>query len=120
MRHVSFFLSSSQCCARCHAELALLPDVLRPSTSFGDALLHDQTLVNSIPTNASHSSLVGGGIAGTNADQNDTKIGGNGEENGRHFMCLPGRDRSGAGIGADSVAQSTHGRTISGKISLGV
>ena len=38
--------------ARLRAELSLLPDVLKnPSSSFGDATLHDQTLINSLPTN---------------------------------------------------------------------
>jgi histone deacetylase 1/2 len=43
--------------ARLQAEIALLPDVLKnPSTCFGDALLHDQTLINSVPTNVVPSS----------------------------------------------------------------
>jgi hypothetical protein len=34
------------------AELALLPDVLKnPSSDFGSAIMRDQTLVNSLPTN---------------------------------------------------------------------
>lgn len=44
--------------ARLRAELELLPDVLKnPSSNFGDAILRDQTLVNSTPTNAVSSSL---------------------------------------------------------------
>jgi hypothetical protein len=70
--------------ARLRAELALLPDVLlNSSSSFGDASLHDQTVVSSMPTNATRSAPVVGDVTGTT-------LADSGEETGErrcYFMC---------------------------------
>lgn len=70
--------------ARLCAELALLPNVLlNPSASFGDTSLHDQTVVNSLHTNATHSALVVADVTGTNSSSSGEEMG----ERRHYFMC---------------------------------
>jgi hypothetical protein len=67
--------------ARLHAELDLLPDILKnPSHDFGDAIVHNQCLINTDP------------------------------DNRPYFMCSSRsalHDNNGAGIGVDSPAPRT-------------
>jgi hypothetical protein len=68
--------------ARLQAELALLPDILKnSSTCFGDAKLHDQTLVNSMPSNVFPSSPCPQNVLGSNPMEN-------GVENGSNIPCF--------------------------------
>ena len=84
------------------SELTLLPDVLNPSTSFGDASLLDQTVTNFVPTNASPSSPVVGDVTGTNVADSGEEA----RENHHYFMCPPSGNTTGARSGADRPTAS--------------
>jgi hypothetical protein len=76
--------------ARLRAELALLLDVLlNSSTNFGDAFLHDQTSVNSMPTNVTSNTPVVLDDTGTKMGTRMGYLGERTEEIKHHFMCLP-------------------------------
>ena len=65
-------------------EFDLLPDVLKnPSSSVGDALLRDQSMVNVMPTNAQSSVARVLDHAGSNLGLNGAKM----SANTHHFMC---------------------------------
>jgi len=84
--HVFPFASlHSNAGARLRAEFSLLPDILKnPSSTFGDALLHDQHLVS--PTNPSPSfGLSSDDATGTNPAQEGSET----APGHRHFMCSP-------------------------------
>jgi hypothetical protein len=62
--------------ARLRQELQLLPDILlNPSTSFGDALLRDQPVISSNPTNDISSDDDHMQYAGESADSNGASVG---------------------------------------------
>lgn len=101
------------------AELALLPDVLKnPSSDFGSAIMRDQTLVNSLPTNAVSSSTAAVDGTGSNSVRN-------GEEtatNSHHFMCREDGDRRVTQIEDDLPAPVTESVALSplGSVSRGI
>lgn len=92
--------------ARLRAELAILPDVLlNPSTSFGDANLHDKHDSISTSTNGLHSagkdvSVTGSKILGAVPQNSPSKS----VKAGRHFMCLPTGNKSDVDPHAHSAA----------------
>jgi hypothetical protein len=70
--------------AQLRAEVDLLPDILKnPSSSFGDALLRDQSMVNAMPTNAQSSAARLVNDAGSNLGLNGEKM----SAKTHHFMC---------------------------------
>lgn len=119
-----FSLLHHNASARLRAELVLLPDVLKnPSSNFRDAILRDQSLVNSTPTNALSSSRGAMHVTGQNSVKNGEETG----ANGRHFMWCGGGDRNVTGIEDDlpapmsgSVAPSSPGSPSSARLSQSV
>lgn len=69
--------------ARLRREVDLLPDVIKnPSSEFGNAIVHDQSLVNSLPTNVVSSCAGANSGAGTEMEHKDVET----RSNRRHFM----------------------------------
>jgi len=93
--------------ARLHAELDLLPDILKnPSHDFGDAIVHNQCLINTDPANVALSPSGGSLSLGSKMAQNGAEI----AQNRPYFMCSSRsalHDNNGAGIGVDSPAPRT-------------
>lgn len=99
-----FSLLHPNASARLRAELALLPDVLRnPSSHFRDAILRDQSLVNSTPTNVVSSSPTAMDVTGSNLVKNGEETG----ANDRHFMWHGSGDRNVARIEDDPPAPAS-------------
>jgi hypothetical protein len=70
---------------RLRKEIDLLPDILKnPSSKFGDAIVHDQSLINSLPTDTVSSCGGANNVAGSGTE----KIGEETESNGRHLLQM--------------------------------
>jgi hypothetical protein len=90
--------------ARLRAELTLLPNVLKnPFANFGDAILHDQSLINSIPTNPVPSSTAIMDDTGSNLVKNDEET----TPNGCYFMCREAGDKPSPRIEVDPPEPTT-------------
>jgi hypothetical protein len=96
--------------ARLRKQIELLPDILKNhSSEFGNAIMRDQTLINSLPTNVVTSCGDESGNAGTNSE----KIGEETVQKQRHFVQMQGHN-TGTKHGVDSPPQieATGGSTF--------